>query len=135
MWFRYDPFTVAETVMGDAPTGQESGSGPKGKQEGESAFGRLAGYIFGKNSRKEKMSMTAPVFSNTSGRLQFVMDKSHQVSQDTVSNHHFDNSIGALLERLKHASWPGQAGFAIIIRGFLGSFVDRGLGSGILWDT
>ena len=67
--------------MGDAPTGQESGSGPKGKQEGESAFGRLAGYIFGKNSRSEKMSMTAPVFSNTSGRLQFVMDKSHQVSQ------------------------------------------------------
>ncbi|KAK9837901.1 hypothetical protein WJX74_007465 [Apatococcus lobatus] len=75
---RYDPFTVAETDMGSAPTGQESGSGPKGSKEGETAFGRLAGYIFGKNSRQEKMSMTAPVFSHPSGRLQFVMDKAHQ---------------------------------------------------------
>ncbi len=65
--------------MGRAPSGQESGSGPKGKSEGETAFGRLAGYIFGKNSRQEKMSMTAPVFSHPNGRLQFVMDSSHQV--------------------------------------------------------
>ena len=102
---RYDPFTVAETVMGDAPTGQESGSGPKGKQEGESAFGRLAGYIFGKNSRNEKMSMTAPVFSNTSGRLQFVMDKSHQVSHHTVPSHHFCNSNRSWLEFPRQAYW------------------------------
>ena len=66
--------------MGKTAAGQESGSNPKdSKTEGETAFGRLAGYIFGKNSRKEKMSMTAPVFSHPNGRLQFVMDSSHQV--------------------------------------------------------
>ena len=33
----------------------------------------LAGYIFGKNDRKEKMAMTMPVFSDNSGRMQFFM--------------------------------------------------------------
>ena len=33
----------------------------------------LAGYIFGKNDRQEKMAMTMPVFSDSSGRMQFFM--------------------------------------------------------------
>lgn len=41
--------------------------------EGKSAFMTLAGYIFGKNDRQEKMAMTMPVFSDSSGRMQFFM--------------------------------------------------------------
>ena len=33
----------------------------------------LAGYIFGKNDRQEKMAMTMPVFSDSSGQMQFFM--------------------------------------------------------------
>lgn len=40
---------------------------------GTSAFMTLAGYIFGKNSSQEKMAMTMPVFSDSSGRMQFFM--------------------------------------------------------------
>lgn len=46
----YDPYVVAKTVV-------------KGtyKQAQSEAFRRLAGYIFGKNAKKQKMSMTSPV--------------------------------------------------------------------------
>ena len=46
----YDPYVAAKTVV-------------KGtyKQAQSEAFRRLAGYIFGKNAKKQKMSMTSPV--------------------------------------------------------------------------
>jgi len=46
----YAPYIVAQTIV-------------KGKQDdmGSKAFKTLAGYIFGKNEEKTKMSMTAPV--------------------------------------------------------------------------
>lgn len=52
-------------------SGGSGGSSPGGN--GTSAFMSLAGYIFGKNDRQEKMAMTMPVFSNSSGRMQFFM--------------------------------------------------------------
>ena len=52
-------------------SGGKGGSSPAGS--GTSAFMSLAGYIFGKNDRQEKMAMTMPVFSNSSGRMQFFM--------------------------------------------------------------
>lgn len=51
--------------------GSSGGSSPAGN--GTSAFMSLAGYIFGKNDRQEKMAMTMPVFSNSSGRMQLFM--------------------------------------------------------------
>ncbi len=60
---RYAPYLVAEvTVSGAAPDRE--------------AFNILAGYIFGKNSTQEKMSMTAPV--ETRGQdYAFVMEKKY----------------------------------------------------------
>ena len=49
---QYSPYIVAETVV-------QGGF----KEAGNTAFRILAGYIFGDNSAKEKMSMTAPVES------------------------------------------------------------------------
>lgn len=40
---------------------------------GGSAFNQLAGYIFGNNTQKEKMEMTTPVFTDTTGNMQFVL--------------------------------------------------------------
>ena len=50
-----------------------SSSSNSSSGEGKSAFMTLAGYIFGKNDRQEKMAMTMPVFSDSSGRMQFFM--------------------------------------------------------------
>lgn len=47
---RYAPYVVAETRVEGART-----------DVGNEAFGRLAGYIFGKNRGAKKLSMTAPV--------------------------------------------------------------------------
>ena len=50
---RYEPFVIAETTVRDDFDGA-----------GSQAFGILAGYIFGKNDKEEKMAMTAPVISS-----------------------------------------------------------------------
>ncbi len=50
-----------------------SSSSNSSSGQGKSAFMTLAGYIFGKNDRQEKMAMTMPVFSDSSGRMQFFM--------------------------------------------------------------
>ncbi|KAL3159126.1 hypothetical protein ABBQ32_011120 [Trebouxia sp. C0010 RCD-2024] len=80
---KYNSFLVAETGMTQdasppagsngrqGSSGGSGGSSPGGN--GTSAFMSLAGYIFGKNDRQEKMAMTMPVFSNSSGRMQFFM--------------------------------------------------------------
>ena len=52
---------------------QETGKSQNAAGDGKSAFMTLAGFIFGKNDRKEKMAMTMPVFSDSSGRMQFFM--------------------------------------------------------------
>jgi len=67
----YQPFTVAQTTM--------SGSGADARRAYSSAegFNSLAGYLFGKNSRKEAMAMTMPVeisFGDASdANMSFVM--------------------------------------------------------------
>jgi hypothetical protein len=43
------------------------------------AFGTLAGYIFGDNSHKERIGMTAPVVTEE-GRMAFVMPKRYDLS-------------------------------------------------------
>jgi len=55
----YPTFTVAETENGAA---------------GFTAFGALAGYIFGRNKESVKMDMTTPVFS-TKEKMQFYLDR------------------------------------------------------------
>lgn len=59
---RYAPMIVAETIV-------------DGTQEtaGNSAFGILAGYIFGKNVNESKISMTAPVSQQQVGQGKFVV--------------------------------------------------------------
>ena len=54
---------------------QPSSSGEKATPSGEGggAFNTLAGYIFGKNDRQQKMSMTTPVFTDSQGKMQFVV--------------------------------------------------------------
>ena len=63
---RYAPYIVAEVTVG-------------GSEPDRQAFNILAGYIFGKNSAQEKMSMTAPV--ETRGRdYAFVMEKKYSMA-------------------------------------------------------
>eukprot|EP00238_Polyblepharides_amylifera_P011009 CAMPEP_0196594834 /NCGR_PEP_ID=MMETSP1081-20130531/79407_1 /TAXON_ID=36882 /ORGANISM="Pyramimonas amylifera, Strain CCMP720" /LENGTH=377 /DNA_ID=CAMNT_0041919205 /DNA_START=206 /DNA_END=1339 /DNA_ORIENTATION=- len=72
----YEPFIVAEAPMPVSSRGVESTTpgGPSSK----SAFQSLAAYIFGQNSKSEKMSMTTPVFTTSSSTegaptMQFVV--------------------------------------------------------------
>ena len=43
---------------------------------GAGAFQALAGYIFGKNKREEKMAMTTPVFTRA-GQMEFVLPEAY----------------------------------------------------------
>lgn len=54
---QYEDAIVAETVV-------EPGTW---RDEGNVAFNRLAGYIFGRNQRSEKIAMTAPVMQEPQG--------------------------------------------------------------------
>lgn len=54
---RYEPCVRAETVV-EASTSEEAAN---------AGFRRLAGYIFGKNDRSEKIAMTAPVSQARAG--------------------------------------------------------------------
>ena len=40
---------------------------------GGGAFNALAGYIFGGNAARDRMAMTTPVFTDSSGTMQFVV--------------------------------------------------------------
>ena len=67
---RYEPYLAAETtVAGDFDS------------TGNTAFRRLAGFIFGRNSAGVKMSMTVPVTREALGpagyRYRFVMEKAY----------------------------------------------------------
>ena len=50
---KYEPYLIAETVVDESSM----------RKAGSQGFGRCAGYIFGKNTPKSKMAMTAPVRS------------------------------------------------------------------------
>lgn len=71
--------------------GSDPGGGGGSSQDGNSgtsAFMTLAAYIFGKNDRQEKMAMTMPVFSDSSGRMQFFMGNNkvmHSYTQRPLS--------------------------------------------------
>ncbi len=91
MFFRYDSYIVAETAL-DASSAQpesnedsSSAGGVNPARGGGGAFNALAGYIFGGNERKEKMAMTMPVFSDSQGRMQFVVRSSDEVQCHNVS--------------------------------------------------
>ena len=53
----YEKFFAVETSVKS-----DTGSAKMEDSEAGQAFNRLAGYIFGKNERNEKMEMTTPVF-------------------------------------------------------------------------
>lgn len=68
---RQDAGSPASSSNRQGSSGGNGGGSQNGS--GTSAFMTLAGYIFGKNDRQEKMAMTMPVFSDSSGRMQFFM--------------------------------------------------------------
>lgn len=80
---RYEPFIVAETSM-------PSSSNSKPTGEGGQAFNTLAGYLFGKNKSSEKMNMTTPVFTDSEGKMQFVL-KARKVKLYCYYNAQFPN--------------------------------------------
>ena len=58
--------------MGSSSESSESStSSPAG--EGGSAFNSLANYLFGGNKDQQKMQMTMPVFTDSAGKMQFVL--------------------------------------------------------------
>ena len=79
---RYAPFLVAETKM-QSPSGMSDVN--PASVGGGSSFNQLAGYIFGNNMQKEKMEMTTPVFTDTSGNMQFVIGSKFKVCSSVTS--------------------------------------------------
>lgn len=65
---RYEPFLVAEAPLGSSDPASDGGA----------AFRTLAGYLFGGNAAGERMAMTAPVISSTSGVMQFYVGGGRQ---------------------------------------------------------
>ena len=65
---RYEPVIVAETIVDQDM-----------KRAGNTAFRKLAGYIFGGNARSEKFAMTSPVIQQPAAgagyRVSFFMSK------------------------------------------------------------
>lgn len=70
---RYEPFAVAETNMQPSTSSNAESSTRSPAGEGGSAFNDLAGYLFGANKQQEKMQMTMPVFTDSTGNMQFVL--------------------------------------------------------------
>lgn len=67
---RYDSFSVCSVQMTKK---DDSNSNANGKN-GTTAFGSLAGYIFGKNTANKAMAMTTPVMMSDNGnKMSFVM--------------------------------------------------------------
>lgn len=73
----YQPFLVAQTTMDDK-TSVVNSFNPASRDMGL-LFNRLAEYIFGGNKTNEKMEMTTPVFTDTSGKMQFVIGSKFKV--------------------------------------------------------
>ena len=63
--------------MAEASFGEGSSIGEGGRRDpaakGTDAFRELAGFLFGKNAKQQKMSMTTPVLTDTTGAMQFVL--------------------------------------------------------------
>ena len=57
---QYEPLLIAETFVEDIAQSKLT-EGKEFRQSGNSGFRRLAGYIFGGNTSKEEIAMTAPV--------------------------------------------------------------------------
>ena len=77
---RYEPFLVAETAMDGQEASSASSSSvysPAGK--GDGAFSKLARFTFGGNASGARMQMTAPVLSDSRGRMRFVIEPSYKV--------------------------------------------------------
>jgi hypothetical protein len=78
---RYDSILVAETELdmqaSTSGRGDEKTLNPA--ELGGTAFNMLAGYIFGGNAAGDKMKMTTPVFTDTRGKMQFVMEPKYPV--------------------------------------------------------
>lgn len=72
----YPSFIVAQCAMDSSSTSGGSSPGVNPAGPGTLAFNKLAGYIFGKNNRGQRMSMTTPVFSSSAGTMQFVIPPS-----------------------------------------------------------
>ncbi len=72
---KYDDFAVVRTARQRAVSDDGVKLGEP-KMSGAGAFQALAGYIFGKNKREEKMAMTTPVFTRA-GQMEFVLPETY----------------------------------------------------------
>ena len=72
---KYDDFAVVRTARQRAVSDDGVKLGEP-KMSGAGAFQALAGYIFGKNKREEKMAMTTPVFTRA-GQMEFVLPEDY----------------------------------------------------------
>ncbi|CAO2822756.1 unnamed protein product [Amaranthus hypochondriacus] len=93
---KYAPFVVVET-QGD-------------KLSGSAGFNSVAGYIFGKNSKEEKIPMTTPVFTETNDAgiskvaIQIVLPQDKDFNslpdpnQETISLRKVEGGIAAALK-------------------------------------
>ena len=64
--------------MSAPPLGHKSGRSES--SPGSGAFNKLARYLFGGNDRQEKMKMTTPVLSDSSGKMRFIVSIADGVS-------------------------------------------------------
>ena len=72
---KYDDFAVVRTAR-QRDVSDDGVKLGEPKMSGAGAFQALAGYIFGKNKREEKMAMTTPVFTRA-GQMEFVLPETY----------------------------------------------------------
>lgn len=102
---KYDSFLVCETATtsSDVTTGD--------------GFNTLAGFIFGKNEKEEKMNMTTPVYTTSSTRdqktkMQFVLEKSKYEKPSEVPS-----ASGAAVNAIDVKESEGALCAAILVPG------------------
>jgi 23S rRNA maturation mini-RNase III len=99
----YEPFTVCSVAMNKSRPAESSKTDAKisnPQLKGASAFGALAGYLFGKNSESTAMKMTTPVLSVGEGAeryMSFVLPSKFWNGLDTAPKP-LENS-GVVLEK------------------------------------
>ena len=117
---RYEDFSVVRTARQQAVSDDGVKLGEP-KMSGAGAFQALAGYIFGKNKREEKMAMTTPVFTRAGplpcrNSTAALTPSTRRLDSPQVRwSSYYRRPIGKILARRRHRcrTWSSHLGKAV----------------------